>query len=562
MLKKHIFIILLALCNQLLGQDYKLVLTSLEKKTILNNVTLLKNSKEIEPYLRQCKIAQLNSDKIDSLLLAKEIYLFLNKRLELNAKEMDSLFLFSRNLGNEKRENFNNYRKTIAQILTKEEYSNLYKKIIDHRAALATQNEINELKKKYELNNTTETSLRNFISPLKKESSLLELYFAYNKKLASLKKIEFDAISKKSIKDQIKTLNLAPKLNILNSTDPPIASFVKKAQSLGIENILIENIAKKMLSFKRLLKQAQSVSGLTNENQLYIIDDESYHSSKVIKNFESYLAAQLTQKQYKALFWDQLKPKIEIATINRLEELKNDYSETINSLKEKKIDVLKKWVEKYVTNEIVAQRYYSYAPPLAKTKVKTIKMEANKKYNEILCKLTNESISYKNSDLRIKKFLQNAKNKGVEVKKANTILLLCLAYEQEQEELMNSKKYDKKHIYNLETSYNNKNKKRDAFRYSLTKKLSQEEFKKLFWEQLKPEINNKIKSRVQKIQQVYNLKGNNYSIIRDLVSEQVSKEVVAEQYFSYDKKKAKQKVKALKYKFDNEYKEKIKEFSQ
>lgn len=555
MLKKYVFLFFILFSMVCFGQEVHLSLTAAEKKTVAKNLQAAANTESTLQFVRNAKKAGITKQKTDSLLLAKETYRFISKRIKQTTKLRDSLFLFTQSTGNQKRANFNSYRKKLAQIISKEQFYQLYQPIIDGQIEHAVADEIAVLENGTTLSTTHKKQLTQHITPYKKEQCLLNAYHIYDKQLLKVHKITAESEFQTALTQKLNELGLKSDLYTpKNKTSVAENTFLAKAKKAGIAEGKAKEIVEKILILNDKLEKAKALSKTRNPENLYTLDDENYHASYLHEQFEAYLTSQLTLKEYTALFWDQLAPKIELATEERFTEVLKDFNV---SIKGKKAEVIKKWVNRYVQEELITKRYYAYESSLANVKVKAIQHEAKQKYQEVIFKTTGLLVSEKNAEPRVKSFLANAEKQGVAPVKAHKIMRACLEYELKQEELMASRKYDKHFIYSIGTSNNDKNKIRDSFRLYLTKHLSKEEYRKLFWEQLAPEIKQRTKLKLQKVQDVYSFQGQDYNEIQSMLEKQVENEIVAEHYYGYDKKIAKQKVKALNYKFDNEYKNKI-----
>lgn len=563
MLKDYILFFVLLVQYSFYGQQYYLLLTDAENDTITKRVQSLKRANKLNSFVAQAQKANITTQEIDSILIAKETFLFLQERIKVNSKLQDSLFLFSENRGTLKRENFRAYRKKLATILSQEQYYELYKDIIDSKITLAVQQEMNALNSSYNLNTGAKKEIATVLTPLKKESCLEEMYYAYDKKLINQKKKEFKELVSTAIQRELVRLGIVKEsINVKPEVDH-VSTFIEKAKIVGISDDKAQNIAIKVQKLNEQLKDLKAKPKKANPPYLYTISDNSRNSAYLYKQFEAYLTTQVTIEQYKGLLWEQLEPKIEAVSNERFTEVLNKYALNKEEFSKKQETLVRKWVNKYVTDEIVTTRYYENKDALAKVKVKVIKAEADEKYRELLERITRKLVVAKDPDLRIKKFMDNAEKQEIDYLKAYKILQACLSYELKQEELMATKKYEKPFVYSLETNDNSKTKLRDAFKYFLTKNLSKEEYKKLFWEQLKPEADAKIKQKLHQIKDTYStIQGQDYNEVVDMISKHTLNQVVAEYYYSYDKKIAKQKVKALKYKFDKAYKSKIKQVTQ
>ncbi|MDO5969244.1 hypothetical protein Q4Q35_05435 [Flavivirga aquimarina] len=539
------------------GQVSDLLLIEKEKQYVIQKILQEKNSDATTSFIKKAQQANISKSEIDSLLIAKETYLYLQKRIQNNAKLRDSLFLFSENKGTLKRENFNMYRKKLTDILSQKQFYNLYKDIIDAKSKLAVKHKMNEVVKTYKVEERTRKELLTIIEPLYKDICLAEVYYNYDKKLAQYEKYQLEKRLALKVEEKIKRLGLQKAHTIFDSSDSKVIDFIKTARSLKIKDSLIVEITNRIEDLNQQLENSKKSQGVSKPEYLYTLYDDSLDSSDAYRAFENYVTSVLTQNQYQWLFWDQLKPKIDQMSRQRFVEFSTRYN--LDDFNNKGSKLLQQWIHRYVTEEVIANRYYAHESSLASVKVKLVKTKADKKYKEIIEGIIKKPTIEINVIPRVKDFLANAAEQGVDIEKTHKILQACLEYELKQEEIMVLKKYNKTTVYSLEND-DKKIQTRDSFRYFLTKNLTKEEYRKLFWKQLKPEIDARVKSRLNKVRETYpKIKGSPFEELHLMIQNQVTNETVAKYYYSYDKKIAKQKVKALNYKFNKEYKEKIKQ---
>lgn len=534
-----------------------MVLTNEDKLQIAQRVWNIQNSETTIAFVEKASKAKIPRAEIDSLLFAKETFLFLGERIQDDASKRDSLYLFSENTGTLKRENFSRYRKQLATILSQEQFYGLYKDIVDTRAKRVVQHQLNALTETYLVNKVTKEAITHAIAPICKEVSLVEAYFMYDKKLAQYQKHLLEKQLAILIEEKTESLEKRQEESLFTSKDPRKIAFVKTAQKAGIQDSLIIEIVDRIKSLDKELDAIKKEQGVNHPDHLYTPYDHTFKSSEAYAEFETYLTSVLSIGQYRWLFWEQLSPKIEALAQAKFIALAKKYD--LDDIEEKNKKLLKKWIKTFVGDELVVSHYYFRESSLAEVKVRRIQVKAENKYREILSKTTDKTIPISEASPRVAAFLANAKTQGVDMKKAQKIVQACLEYELRQEEIMMAKKYNKKYIYSLDND-NGKIRARDAFRRYLADNLTKSEYQKLFWEQLEPEINGRIRAGLAKIKDTYpKIKGKLFEDLRAMLQNQMTMETVARYYYSYDKKLAKQKVKALNYKYNKEYKEKMKQ---
>lgn len=561
LLKKTYFIFLFLIVTQIFyGQEYGLFLTEGEKKQLNERVVEQQNNPVTINFVKKALEANILKSEIDSLLIAKETFLYLKERIDSNSKLRDSLFLLSENNAKLKTQNFHTYRKNLATILSQEQFYKLYKEIIDSKSNLAVEYKLSQLLKEHKLNEIVIKDLYELLQPLMVDICLAEDYYVYDKKLSQYKKHLLEKHLAVKVEEKIKSLGLQNENNIFDTTNPKISSFIKQARSTNINDSLIVEIVNRIEGLNKQLENSKKLQGVRNPNYLYIPYSAGIDSTNTYQNFENYITSVLTKNQYKKLFLEQFTPEIAQMSHQKFNQLNTTYK--LDNLKNKDKQLLQKWVNKYSTDEFITDRYYSYESSLAKVKVKRIRTEADKNLRQIIFEITKKPIATLNLTPRVKKFLENAEERGIDSDKAQKIAEACLEYELKQEEIMALKKYDKRFVYSLDSDGDKIN-TRNSFRYFLTQELKKTEYQHLFWEQLEPEINTLLKLRLKKVKETYpKIKGGDLEDLRQMLHNQVTKETVAKYYYSYDKKIAKQKVNALNYKFNKEYIEKVKPYTQ
>jgi len=433
----------------------------------------------------------------------------------------------------------------------------LFKSIIDPQIDTAINLEIDKIKKSFQVNAIQEQKLEAFLYEFKKTECIYNEYYVYNPKLASLKVIQFNHIIESYVSEKIKDLKLES-INFIESVKAPVLKkFVDKATSIGLSNKKIELLVSEINQFKSALSNAQRLTHVDNDDFYVTLDDYDYHTSGVYQKFSKKLSELLTIKEFEDLFVDQLSGRIGIKSKVKLNELMDQYQPDISQQQK---EMLQDWVRIFTTKREIAKQYYAYNTSIQKVKLQLIDFEAIRKYRNLLYKISKTKIDFKaHFTPNQKRFIANAKKKGVDSKKAMKVMIMCEEYELKQAEILVEQKYNKEHIYYLDTHNNSKKSVENDFKYELSKLVTQEEFGKLFWEQLKPDVIDRVKTKLNKAQELYNFDKVAKDDLKKMLITYITKEATAYHYYSYDKKLAKQKVKAISYKFKSDYDKKIKQ---
>lgn len=537
------------------SQDECLVLNAAEKHEIFKEVTS-KRKKDI-PFYTRIKNLDFESSKKDSLFFQREKYLVLKNRIQKEKQLKDSLGLFSRDVGRKLTKNFNNYRKSISELLNYDEFYLLFKEIIEPQISQAIQFRVEKLKLNYQIDRFGAELFKEYFYPHQKQLCILREYYIYNSKLNTFRRQQYEALIQPEVKSKIAELGFKPHSDLNNSKDLAVEKFVSKASKVGVSKKHIQSLVKGIIPLKQELENTKQFASFYDENLLYTLNDPSLQSQVVHKKIAKLFADHLTIKQFEDLFYDQLKDKIEIETTKDYVDLLETYQPTLN---EKQHKVFKDWVKTFVTKRIVASQYYKYEKSIMLAKLNIIEFDAEQKYVELLNKLSTSTIhTMNNLEPYEQDFLINAEGQGISPKKAKGILLASKRLRLHQDELHQMSKYQNEYVFDLNIESNSKKGLKNKFKHALTKKLTQTEFGKLFWGQLRPEIKRITKNRVKEAQEVYNFKPAIRDELYNFIQDYVTKEVIASQYYSYDKKVAKQKAKTLKFKYKNAYNKKITE---
>jgi len=332
--------------------------------------------------------------------------------------------------------------------------------------------------------------------------------------------------------------------------------FFKSAEEAKIPRSKVDSIvyAKALRDYKigALKKHSKNI----NKTFLIDIKDKKFDRNSFVSDFRRTVSSLLTQEQFKLLYKDLLNIQIEREAAITMADFNKKY--VINKAKD--IKVLKSWVDLYTSKAVLALQYHAYDKKLSELKYGEVLAEASEKYRELFSQLNIKAINPLDAS-REELFVAKAKAAGINESIANRIIAASLETKKQIKGIDKINKWNSPYIHILETTQHRKRDVRNKFEAQLASLITIEQYKKLFGDQLKEDIELKIEYQMAQITSVYPLTDSQYEEIKILVSDYVNKDLLIYHYYSFDKKLRKEKQKVIKFKFDKSYKKKIKEIT-
>jgi|GEM_PF-5080883 len=373
----------------------------------------------------------------------------------------------------------------------------------------------------------------------------------------------------------------------------PHATFIAKAKKAGLNALQIKKIQDARIQRDQQLQAGTESRKNRDRKQLVPLYDNTLSKKKIHQRFYQIVAAQMTPEQYQKIFEDQLTQQTTNAANIRLSKLKNSGY----TLSQKLQAHLQKRIIAEETQKTWMTHYYGYNKHILKEKQKAYSTQLILKNSELigpdidnfvhqaknhgvpdaeilhlLRTKTTQGLSSATQQLFISKSIPSKKNKAYayadfmeKAKKAGvseqSIQLIISKSQKRDEELIAVKNYQRLHAPDILqikdeklTSTGVKNK----FRKYLSSQLSLGQFQKIFEDKLQEQINSDTAERMATIKKMYNPKKRQYDELYIMMRKQVTKEVVINNYYGYDKQIQKQKLGASQYKFNIIYKQQIK----
>lgn len=333
-----------------------------------------------------------------------------------------------------------------------------------------------------------------------------------------------------------------------------LQGFMERAQRVNVSSAKIDSIiyAKLVQDYRiaALKKHAKS----TNKSFLINITDPKFDKNSIIRAYRKTISSLLTKNQFQFIYKELLDLQIVREAPKTLADLKKEYL----LKKPSDIEVISKWVQQYTSTAVLEQQYYAYDKKLSQTKYGAVLKEAADKYVEVLQQLEVLLVNpLPVQETPEELFIEKAIKVGVNSAIANRIIELSKSTKSQIKAIEKQNKSNAPHIYLLETTKNSKDGVRKEFKKRLAQLISIQQFKKLFGDQLKEDIQEAIAYRMKQITSVYTLNETQYKDMESLVADYVTKDLLIQHYYGYDKKVKKQKQKVAKFKFDSAYKKKI-----
>lgn len=164
-------------------------------------------------------------------------------------------------------------------------------------------------------------------------------------------------------------------------------------------------------------------------------------------------------------------------------------------------------------------------------------------------------IEAKNKEVKDEKFTSKAVEAGIGASVANDILGLI---EKRAKDLRTReekiKKADQMSELFENTAVKEKSEIKREFAQNLAKLIDRKQFATLFGEQFVPNVENKTREKMESLESSYELKKTQRTKIAEMMKLFYFNEEVIVAYFSFDKKLKKQKLSALRYKFEKDFK--------
>lgn len=265
--------------------------------------------------------------------------------------------------------------RTLSEILTIEQFKQLFLPQLDARIQILANDKFNLLKKRYKFTTDQEAKLKKLLYETTSNEILIKEYYNYNDSLS------WNNYTEEKIKSSDKERELLKSFGLFYSKNTKTDVLIKKLQEAKIDSERIDLILKAIQTEQERQDKREKTWRENQKDYLVQFHDEGDVEDKIRMDFRQELCTILRYDEFKTVFVSQMQNRIIRNTEKEFQTLKAAYKLTDAQYEEIKKLVLEKNTEKIVTEE-----YYKYSYELYQQKLRAVEYRHEKGIRETIQK--------------------------------------------------------------------------------------------------------------------------------------------------------------------------------
>lgn len=484
----------------------------------------------------------------------------LSKKANINSIQLEKIASLSTNFNysqkSEEKKDYKSFRKQITTILPIETFSTVFDSILTvkakNQAIKITQQKISKLSLK--LNKEQEKGFYDIAYKHLRKIINSQYYYAYQPSLLEKHKENFKQQRIQESTAYLKQLTRNSKkteITSINSSNlnTKIKAFKEKAQKLGINTIKIDSIETLYANFNT--KLANIETHIQKNGSLVSFNNPQLSRKKLVANLKREIKLILAFNEFKQLFKEQF--AFDINEEQRIQYKLKTKNLNLNPQQKEKIKII---TRNYAQDLILYQEYYDKYNKTGRNKIKFL----NDKYNKTLenAFLALNIVTKTSSNLQ--NFETKAKAIGVNTK---NIQKVKEAYQLKEEALQKSKikaqKVQQNSILIIQNAQQENKLIKIDYRKKIAESLTLEQYGTIFKTQLDLISKKLLEKKYNEVINTYNFSKQGAKEIYNLLKQQINTETLIKNYYNFDPKLVKQKLRVQQFKFEKKYVQKINE---
>ena len=336
-----------------------------------------------------------------------------------------------------------------------------------------------------------------------------------------------------------------------SNTEKQLAFFENTAKKTNISSDKIKAI-KKLVKLKNERIEAYHADYRQQDTtSIIFFFDKKISPGEARRKFKEELAQVINLSEFEVLFKPVLQPRIDREVAENWKAFEQQYK-----LDKRQKEILHKIISHYTEKELFASEFYNYDGAIAYAKLNELKAEKNAALQKALTGLDLTMKAGKSANPKIDYFVAKARQADVSELKIQKLLQ---ALKERDEKVASVAKdwqaFDSKYLVYFHDHETTKDVYLNEFKKTLNQLITQEQFEVMFKEQLNPRIKRIANKRLNEVKAAYELEYDQEQIVKKMLREGVEKEILIKEYYGYNDKLSKQKLRAAQFRFDRKYKQ-------